>query len=79
MRVRPSLHINPIGFLGGRACDVISSQCRVKVPQNWKQHLRNDLNSVDGDVNTQHTLFVVVVSPEKCHCRDKILKLTILS
>ena len=61
MRVRPSLHINPIGFLGGRACDVISSQCRVKVPQNWKQHLRNDLNSVDGDVNTQHTLFVVVV------------------
>ena len=59
MRVRPSLHINPIGFLGGRACDVISSQCRVKVPQNWKQHLRNDLNSVDGDVNTQHTLLLL--------------------
>ena len=26
---------------------------RVKVKQNWKQHLQNDLYSVDGDVKPQ--------------------------
>ena len=31
----------------------MSSQCRVKVPQNWKQCLQNDLNSVDGDVKPE--------------------------
>ena len=40
--------------MDGRAWDVISSLCRVKVPYNWKQRLQNDLGSVDGDVKPQH-------------------------
>ena len=31
----------------------MSSQCRVKVPRNWKQCLQNDLNSVDKDVKPE--------------------------